>query len=145
MNQSTSSSPHSIQTLLYTLRDESLNLFRQEVKLATAEVSERVSELGRNAIQIAIGGFVAYAGAIILLLGLSDLARALLIQRGVAEEVATWTSRAGLGLLVALIGWIMVGRAKKAISKETLVPDETVQSLKEDKHWAEQKLQTSHE
>ena len=60
----------SIGTLLRDLRDETTTLLRQEVALAKAELKENTSRMTSHALQIAIGGFVSYAGVIVLLIGL---------------------------------------------------------------------------
>src|SRR3954468_14012301 len=106
MNQGPQSS-HSIAGLLHTLRDETTTLLQQEVKLATAEITERAAEFGKNALQVAIGGFVLYAGAIVFLFSLGDLVSAGLIQAGLSVGTAAWLGRAIVGIVVALIGWLM--------------------------------------
>jgi hypothetical protein len=144
MNQPPQTS-NSISGLLHNLRDETTTLLQQEVKLATAELTERASEFGKNALQVAIGGFVLYAGAIVFLFSLGDLVSAGLIRAGLSEATSAWLGRALVGAIVALVGWLMVAKAKKALSPENLVPDESVRSLKKDKQWAATKLQQSHE
>jgi CHASE3 domain sensor protein len=144
MNQGPQSS-RSIAGLLHSLREETTTLLQQEVKLATAEISERAAEFGKNALRVAIGGFVLYAGAIVFLFSLGDLVSTGLLQAGLSENIARWLGRALIGGIVALIGWLMVARAMKALSAENIVPDESVRSLKKDKQWAEDKLQHSHE
>src|SRR4051812_47780781 len=93
--------PNSIVTLLQTLRDETTTLLRQEVKLAKVELTEKLSHMGRNAAQLATGGLVAYAGAILLLFGLGDLVGFALIRMDVDPNMAQWISRLIVGLIVA--------------------------------------------
>ena len=144
MNQETPN-PNSLASLLRELRSETTTLLQQEVTLAKTELSEKLSAMGRNAAQLAVGGFVAYAGAIVLLFGLGDLIGVLLVHAGVEPSLATWIPRVAVGLIVILIGWSMLAKAKKALSSETLVPEQTVQSLRENKEWAQAKLHHSHE
>src|SRR5687767_11341854 len=70
---STASPPRdrSIADLLKELRDESSNLLRQEVALAKTEMAEKAADYGKNAASIATGGAVAYAGALLLLAGVT--------------------------------------------------------------------------
>lgn len=133
----------SIPALLRDLRSESATLLQQQVALAKAEISEKIIEQASNAVQVGIGAFVAYAGGIILLLGLADLVGMFLIRSGVDADMATWISRAAIGVIVALVGWILVVKAKKAISAEGITPEKTVQTLQENKDWAQDKLQQS--
>ena len=143
MNHDQTSPGSSIASLLRDLRDETTTLLRQEVALAKTELSEKASHVASNAIQIAIGGFVAYAGAIVLLFGLADLLATILTSVGLEAGTAIWLSRALVGVIVALIGWFMLVKAKKALSTESLVPEKTLESLKDNKQWAQSKLQHS--
>lgn len=133
--------PNSIVGLLHTLRDETTTLLRQEVALAKAEVSGNISRLGKHVAAIAAGGFIAYAGVIVLLIGLGHLLGVGLIRAGLDPEVSQWLAPTIMGLLVAIIGASMVAKAKRALSNDSLVPRETIESLKTDKQWAEAKLQ----
>jgi hypothetical protein len=138
-----SSHPNSIPTLLRELRDETTTLLRQEVALAKSEMKENVSRVGGHATQIAIGGFVAYAGIIVLLIGIGHLLGALLVRAGLDPQVAEWLAPSIVGLVVALIGWMMLSRAKHALAHDDLAPKQTIESLRENKEWAQNKLHPS--
>jgi hypothetical protein len=142
MNPETSPAA-SIPTLLRDLRDETTTLLRQEVALAKTELKENVSRVGGHVTQMAIGGFVAYAGVIVLLIGLGHLLGALLIRAGVSEPLAQWLAPSMVGLLVAIVGWIMLSRAKQAIAHDDLAPRQTIDSLRTNKQWAQTKLNPS--
>jgi xanthine/uracil permease len=135
-----SPNPNSIPTLLRDLRDETTTLLRQEVALAKSEMKENVSRMGSHAAQIAIGGFVAYAGIIVLLIGIGHLLGALLIRAGLDEQVAQWLAPSIVGLIVAIIGWMMLAKAKNAMAHDDLAPKQTIDSLRENKEWAQSKL-----
>jgi xanthine/uracil permease len=138
-----SSPPNSIPSLLRDLRDETTTLLRQEVALAKSEIKENVSRMGSHATHIAVGAFVAYAGVIVLLIGIGHLLGALLIRAGIDEQVAQWLAPSVVGLVVAIIGWVMLSRAKHAIAHDDLAPRQTIESLRENKQWAESKLHHS--
>ena len=138
-----SSPPNSIPTLLRELRDETTTLLRQEVALAKSEMKENVSRMGSHATHIAVGAFVAYAGIIVLLIGIGHLLGALLVRAGIDQQVAQWLAPSVVGLVVAIIGWVMLSRAKHAIAHDDLVPKQTIASLRENKQWAESKLHSS--
>ncbi|MEO5961041.1 MAG: phage holin family protein [Opitutaceae bacterium] len=142
MNSETSP-PSSIPTLLRDLRDETTTLLRQEVALAKTELKENMSRLGGHATRIAIGGFVAYAGVIVLLIGLGHLLGALLIRAGLSAPLAQWLAPSIVGLLVPIIGWVMLSRAKQAIAHDDLAPRQTIDSLRTSKQWAQTKLNPS--
>jgi hypothetical protein len=141
MNSETN--PNSIPSLLKDLRDETTTLLRQEVALAKTEMKENVSRMTSHAVHIAVGGFVAYAGVIVLLIGLGHLLGALLIRAGLDEQVAQWLAPAAVGLLVAIIGWVMISRARHAMAHDDIAPRQTIDSLRENKQWAQSKLHPS--
>lgn len=142
MNHDTAQ-PTSLPTLLRELRDETTTLLRQEVNLAKAELNENFSHLLSHSLHIAIGAFVAYAGVIVLLIGIGQLLGALLVRTGVDPAVAMWAAPSLIGLIVALVGWAMVNRAKNLITHEDIVPRQTIDSLRESKEWAQNKLRHS--
>lgn len=132
--------PNSIPGLLRDLRDETTTLFRQEVALARTELKENASRLGGHVAHLAIGGFVAYAGLIVLLIGLGHLLGALLTRAGLDPDLTQWLAPTLVGAAVAIVGWVLVARAKHALSGDTLAPRQTIDSLKTNKHWAQSKL-----
>ena len=144
MTTQTQNNP-SLGGLLQDLRDETTTLLRQEVALAKAEMTEKASKMGARAAQLAIGGFVAYAGLIVLLFGLADLIASLFMNAGMDSALAVWLSRAIVGIVIALVGYFMLARAKKAMAEDNLVPEQTLQSLRQNKAWAQTKLRHTHE
>jgi hypothetical protein len=143
MNEDPTTHSTSIPGLLRELRDDTTTLFRQEVALAKTELKDNVSKLGGKVAQLAVGGFVAYAGVIVLLIGLGQLLGALLIRAGLDEGIAMWLAPSVVGLLVAIIGWVMVSKAKKGMAQADLAPTQTMESLRENKEWAQSKLHQS--
>lgn len=137
---SDSTHPNSIPGLLRELRDETTTLFRQEVALAKTELKENISRTGSHALNIAIGGLVAYAGAIVLLIGLGHLIGAILMRFGLEENVATWLAPTLVGVVVAIIGWAMLSKAKSALAHDSLTPRQTIDSLQTNKRWVEDKV-----
>jgi hypothetical protein len=134
------SNPNSIPTLLKDLRDETTTLLRQEVALAKTELKENLAHLQSHVLQIAIGGFVAYAGLIVLLFGFAALIEAAMIRGGVDPNVAHWAGYGLVGLIVAVIGWFMLSKAKHAIAEDDLKPRQTITTLRENKEWVQRKL-----
>lgn len=133
-------SPASIPALLRDLRDETTTLLRQEVALARTEVVESVSRTGSQLARIAVGAFVAYAGAIVALIGLGHLLGAWFIQLGMEPGIATWAAPVGVGLAVALLGWALISRARHALAQVDFTPRETLGSIRDNKDWAASKL-----
>lgn len=130
----------SITDLIRELRDESMLLLRQEVALAKTEVSEKVSRVTRNSVTLVSGGVMLYTGLILVLFGIGIAASIGLEAAGLDEGWALTLGVGLVGLIVAVIGAVMMAGAKKALSEESVVPEKTVQSLKEDKEWTKGKL-----
>jgi len=130
-----------IGALLKELLAETRELFRQEVALAKTEASEKASILGKNVAYLAAGGLVAYAGALFLLAGLSVLLSWALESAGLSDGMAAWLGPAIIGLVVAAIGAFLVMKAIKTLKSGSLKPELTIESIKEDKQWTQQRLQ----
>lgn len=137
------SPPQTLTTLVRDLRDESTHLIRQEIALAKAEVKEHVAQIADHSVQLAIGGFVGYAGVIVLLIGLGWLISPLLIRAGMDPDLARSLAPMVLGAVVASIGWVMVARARRAITENDAAFRQTVETARETKGWAQNKLQQS--
>jgi hypothetical protein len=127
--------------LLRELRDEMTTLLKQELALARTEVAEKAAIAGRNIAFLAIGGLVAYAGLLFILYGMAMALSSALETAGLTTEWAVLAGPALVGLIVALIGWAMVAKARRTLRPERLAPEKTIQTLKEDKQWAQQKVQ----
>jgi hypothetical protein len=78
-----------------------------------------------------IGGFIAYAGVIVLLMGLGWLLGFAFTKAGLEPLLAQFIGLGIVGLLIAGAGTAFLLTAMKAISKESLVPERTVHTLRE--------------
>jgi H+/gluconate symporter-like permease len=145
MNSDTSAPSNSIPGLLRDLKDEAGTLLKQQVTLAKVELKENVSRLGGHLAKIAVGGVVTFVGAIVLLVGLGQLLGVLLESAGLSEDTAQWLGPVIVGLIVAVIGWALLAKAKKALANESIKPRQTIETLKADQQWAQNKLQHPHE
>ena len=122
----------SLGDLFKELTRETQLLVRQEIQLAKTEASEKASKAGKNVGFIAAGGFVAYAGFIVLVVALGFL---------LGTFMPLW-----LGLLIAGGGVLIVGGAllQKGLSglKNTdFSLEHTSKTLQEDKLWIKQEAQ----
>ncbi len=124
--------------LIKEMRDEVMILFRQEVALARTEVSEKMSHAMRNIMVILGGALLAFAGLTVLLIAAGHGVTAALMAAGM-EANALWLGPLIVGALVVIIGAMMAMSAKKKLQEESLVPEQTVQSLKENKEWVKSK------
>ena len=140
-NTTTAHETRTIGSLLRELFDEARDLFRQEIALAKTEASEKASVLGRNVAFIAAGGLVAFAGALFILAALSVLLAWVLQNAGLNAGTAMWLGPLIVGLVVAIVGYILINKGLKTLKNGSLKPEKTIQSFKEDKQWTQQRLQ----
>ena len=107
-------------------------LVRQEVGLATTELTHKATSAGRQLAVLAIGGLVAYAGLLAIL-------AAIIIGLATAG-LPWWLAALVVGVVVALLGWVLVQRGLTALKHADLAPRETMQTLKEDTQWAKEQI-----
>jgi len=122
----------SLGDLFAELARETNTLFRQEVQLAKAEVTESATKAGRSIAFLLAGGAVAYAGFLAILaaiiLGLWD------------AGLEAWQAALLVGIVVAVIGIFLVMRARDTLQTTVLVPRKTVGTLKEDQEWMKEQI-----
>ena len=126
--------------LLKELRDESVTLLAQEANLAKTEISEKAAKFARNGAYLAAGGAVLLIGAAFILLGLSNLLALGLVEIGMSKGGASWLAPLIVGAIVAGIGYAFVQKAIATFRTETVVPEKTVETIKENKEWLESKV-----
>jgi ElaB/YqjD/DUF883 family membrane-anchored ribosome-binding protein len=118
--------------LIRQLRDEAKSLIRNEVQLAKTELGEKFGAYGRNAVWLAIGGFVAYAGVVVLFGGIGFLlAYAFQAGAGMNPLLAMFLGLLLAGIMVAAVGGMFILSALKAFRQETLKPERTIYTIKE--------------
>ena len=114
----------SVGDLVARLTHDMSKLLVQEIALARAEISEKITQANRGVMSLAIGGAVLYAG----LLGVMA---ALIFALATVMEL--WAAALIVGLVVGLIGVVllMVGRNRL----RDLELKQTKESLEEDRQW----------
>jgi predicted phage tail protein len=122
MNSSSNAEDRSLGTLITELFQDLRLLFTQEISLAKRELSETVSHVASNAINIAIGAVLAVAGVFVLVAALV-LVLDLFMPAWVAALVLA------LGLL--LIGGLILFMGVQRLRATRLVPERTVRTVEE--------------
>lgn len=121
----------SIGELFGQLSQDMTLLFRQELQLARAEMSEKISQVTSNLVSVVAGGFVAYVGALALvaalILGLHDVL-----------GISPWVSALIVGGIFAVAGYVLLNRGLKELKRVDLAPRRTVETLKDDVQWAKE-------
>ena len=131
------SDQRTIADLIKELRDEGTTLLRQEVTLAKTELGEKASFFTKQAGKVGAGGAVLAIGLLMVLASLAYFAA--WVYQAIFEELPL-AAALGLGFLtvgaiVAIVGYTMYRSAMSRMHGETLAPERTIQSLKEDKQW----------
>jgi hypothetical protein len=107
-------------------------LVRQEVQLATTEMTHKASRAAQEVGMIVVGGLVAYAG---LLASLASVIVGL-----AAAGLGWWQAALLVGVIVAVIGGLLVQRGIAALKHADLAPRQTMQTIKEDTQWAKDRM-----
>jgi len=122
----------SLGELFADLTREITTLVRQEIRLATTEVSQKTSAIGRDVAFLAVGGAIAYAGLLAIIAALIMV---------FAVFLPWWLSAFIVGLGVAGVGYFLVQKGIDSLKTLDLTPRTTIRTIKEDVEWA--KHQTS--
>jgi fatty acid desaturase len=121
----------SVGELFGMLADQTKTLVNQEVALVKAEASEKAKIAGKGVGFLAAGGFVAYAGLLAVIAGIILL---------VGQWVPMWVSALIIGIIVALVGYLLVQKGLNDLKAENLKPRQTAGSLKENKEWLQEQV-----
>ena len=131
MNDNRSMENRPLGDLFGDLATEMSNLVRQEVALAKVEVTQKAKYVGRNVGYLVVGGAVAYAALLAIIAAIIML---------LARVMPNWGATLIVGVVVAAIGWMLIGKAMMALQQADLTPRETVETLKEDATWMKQQI-----
>ena len=113
------------------LATEMSNLVRQEVALARVELSQKAKHIGKNVGYLVVGGAVAYAAALAIIAAIIML---------LARYMPDWGAALLVGIIVAGVGWLLIGKALSALQQTEVTPRQTVETLKEDATWMKEQL-----
>jgi uncharacterized membrane protein len=97
------------------------------MELARVEIREEAAKAGKAAGMLGAGGLIAYLGFALL---------ATAAAWGLAEAIDAGWAFLIVGLVVGAIGAVLVLMGRNRLRDVRPVPDETVETLKEDAQWA---------
>ncbi len=121
----------SLGELFSDLSRETQTLINQELQLARLELKENVAGVGRSAAQMAIGGAIAYAGFIGLMLA---------AIYALSQVVEPWLAALITGLVVAAVGALLLFSGYNALKQLDLTPRRTVATIQENAQWLKREL-----
>jgi len=122
----------SLGDLVMELTDDLSTLVRKEVDLAKVELQENLKEGAQAGGKVAAGGMVAYAGLLFIL-------AAVTLALGDWWE-NYWLAAAVVGLITAIVGWILLNGGINQLKQVSLVPHKAMASLERDAKMAKEKL-----
>ena len=114
----------SVKSLLVDLVNNVGRLVRQEVQLVQVETSEKASQALEGIFAIIGGLFVAFAALLILL-------QALVV--GLAKFMEPWLASLIVGVVVAIIAFVLIKYGQSSLKPENLAPDRTLRVMREQK------------
>lgn len=124
----------SLGELFKELAQESSTLVKQEMALAKAEMRENLRAFGKDAVMLAAGGSILLVAMLVftafLVAGLGDM---------LGDEY--WLGALIVGVVYAIVGGVLLMRGKSGMQKDDLRPEQTIESLQEDKRWARAEAQ----
>ena len=113
----------SIADLLRQLVEDGNHLVRTEIRLAKAEVRDNLASAAKGGVGIGLGA-VLLLGAVFTLLGAAVAFLTPVVGAGWAAVI--------VGAAALLIGGVMIAGGVRKLSASSMVPDRTLQSVKQD-------------
>lgn len=117
----------SLGELFSELSRETGTLIRQEVELATTEMTAKAKVAGAHVGLVAAGGALAHAGLLVLLAA---------VVVGLAQMgITPWLAATIVGVLTAGIGYVLVTRGLAALRTTSVAPTRAIEAMKETATW----------
>jgi peptidoglycan/LPS O-acetylase OafA/YrhL len=107
-------------------------LLRQELALARHEIYEEARKTKTAVVSLGAGIGIAAIGGLLLIIMLVHVLREL-------TEWPLWTCYGIVGGLCAIVGLALLYRGKQKISQIDMVPQQTVETMKENVRWFKRK------
>jgi putative copper export protein len=117
----------SLGELFSDLSLQTSDLIRQEMRLAKAELSEKLADAGKHAMMIGVS--IAFGMAAVV--AAAAAFALLLIEVGVEPWLAAVITAAAMGL----VAFVLAQSGISALRSQSMAPVETIHSLKETTQW----------
>ena len=120
-----------IADLISQLSAETSTLVRQQLNLATTEMTAKLEAAGRQAILLFFGATLASAGGLALLAA---------IVLGLGTLAAPWAVALAMAGLLLVAACALLLKGIDGLRRLQLVPQQTLQSMEENKTWVKEQL-----
>lgn len=107
-------------------------LFRKEIELAKTEASEKFDRAVGGVEMLLVGAVFAIGAVGVLLTALVTGLAALFVSMGMTEPNADALSAVVVGIVVALVAWMMMSRGLAILRGTSLTLERTTTSLRRD-------------
>lgn len=128
---STAQDEPTIGELFSTLSTQASLLFRQELQLAQAEMTQKATRVGRNAAYVVLGGVIAQAAFLTLIAALV-LVLALVME--------AWLAALLVGIGLAIVAGLLVRYGLNKLKNIDPAPRQTIETMRENKEWLTQQI-----
>lgn len=109
--------------LFANLRQEATLLVKREIELARVEAGQKVGQITRGAVALAVGGAVLFIGILFLMLAGTW---------GLSRVVDPWLAALIVGCAVLLVGVVMLLKGISNMKNLNMTPERTLETLKSD-------------
>ena len=128
-----------ISALLRELAEDARGLVRDEVRLAKAETTEKLTDMARHLVPFVVAGVLGLV-ALLMLATAANAALTTLLAKAMSLGIAVWLAPLILALLFGVVAWTLVQKGKTGMKNQSLKPEKTMATLQEDKQWIKDKL-----
>ena len=118
----------SVASLLGGIVNDAQELVRKEIALARQEIREEIGNAKDAGIRLGIAIGVLAIGGLLLVLMLAQALADLL-------NWPTWAGYGVVGVVLAIVGYILLSSAQKRMKQINPVPEKTVETMKENVEW----------
>lgn len=118
----------SVTSLLGGIVEDAQELVRKEIALARQEIREEIGNAKDAGVKLAIAGAVLGVGGLLLVLMLAQALADLL-------NLPTWAGYGIVGVVLAIVGYVLLSSAQKTMKQIQPVPEKTVETMKENIEW----------
>lgn len=121
----------SLGNLLSDLTNDMSLLLRKEIELARVETTEKISVLTKSLVWMVAGGLVIYSGFLALIAG---------VIMALGTMMSLWMAAILCSLALIIVGLIFLQTGRQAMRNMTVLPEQTIESLKEDAELVKEKV-----
>jgi len=130
---STGHENESITELVSGMVGDVQGLVRGELQLAKTELTESAGHAAKGIGMLIAGAVLALIAFVFLMLALVEI---------LDDAMPRWAAAGAVGLGLLLIAIILALVGKSQLSAKNLKPEQTIDSLQEDKEWAQQQARS---